>query len=216
VSQPAVVLEIEELLFDTLGMRAEALQSALAAEGVPVPLDELLAAHAGVPAVMALEQLRRAHPLDDVGAALVLRRAADVMSAFLARHSPAFDRSACVTIEVLATEHRIGVVTRATREDAQRLLAQVGLEAVCSVVRSLADLDAHARATVWHDMPRLLRTDHVVAVVPHGLVASASAAALIALRTDQGQCLFTDGRRCAFAALDAEALASLFRRPTPA
>ena len=211
-----MVLEIEELLFDTLDMRVEALQSALAAEGVPIPMDELRAAHAGVPAVMALEQLRPAYPLDEVGAALVLRRAADAMSACLGRQSPAFDQLVCTTIEALAAEHRIGVVTRATREDAQRLLAQVGLEAVCSVVRSLADLDVDARDTVWHDMPRLLRTEQVVAVVPHALVASASATALIIVPVDQGQCLLPDGRRCAFTALDAAALASLLRRPTHA
>ena len=49
----AVLLEIEELLFDTLALRVTACCDALAHEGITVDVAEVSAAHAGVPASVA-------------------------------------------------------------------------------------------------------------------------------------------------------------------
>ena len=90
----ALAIEIEELVFDTLSLRAIALRDALAHEGVAVALRDVMAAHGGVTVLMALSALDAANRLDDVGRDLALRRAEDAASASLERALPVFDPDA--------------------------------------------------------------------------------------------------------------------------
>ena len=64
MTRRAVIIEIEELLFDTRDMRVDALQAALLVGNVVVSRDDVLHAHAGRPAIVALTRLDAASVLD--------------------------------------------------------------------------------------------------------------------------------------------------------
>ncbi len=145
----ALVLEIEELLFDTLEMRAQALHRALDMEGVQLPPADVRHAHAGVAVSIALARLSERTKLDDLGRELVLRRVSDIVTDALARHTPSFDPAVRNTIEDLASAFPIAVVTRASRTEAQQLLERAGLDGVVSTIQSLAELDPTAHHTAW-------------------------------------------------------------------
>jgi hypothetical protein len=109
----ALLIEIEEMLFGTLLMRATALQMALRDEGVTVAINIVLEAHEGSTAVMALDALQIL-PLDPLGRELVLRRTSDAVRRALDECLPSFDTSVRDAIVQLATHHPI----RPERRDA--------------------------------------------------------------------------------------------------
>ncbi len=145
----ALVLEIEELLFDTLGMRALALHRALEVEGVQLPPADVRAAHAGVAVTIALARLSGRSNLDDLGRELVLRRVSDIVSDALTRNAPSFDPGVRSRLEDLAAAFPLAVVTRASRTEAQQLLEQAGLDVYVSTIQSLAELEPTAHHTAW-------------------------------------------------------------------
>ena len=173
MTHAALLIEIEEVVFDTLAMRAHALYSALQREGVTLTLDEVRSTHAGVTAAMALDAMPAAAELDDVGRDLVLLRAADDFRAVLRTGLPSFDRAARDTVERLAAEFRIGVVSRASCEDAQRMLEQAGLDMCVGTVRSLGDLPQAAQRDVWSAAATRLHGDPAIAIGPRGILAGA-------------------------------------------
>lgn len=177
----ALLVEIEELLFDTGRLRADALHDALASEGVAASLDVVRHAHAGVTARMALGHIAAAASLDDVGTDLVLRRAADAVTDRLTRDAPPFDPAIRDHLDALASEFPIGVVTRATRETAQWLLERAGLDAAVSVVRSLSDLQAAEHAAVWRDAVKRLHAERGVAFARAALLQGARDSGVVAV-----------------------------------
>lgn len=206
----AVIVEVEELLFDTLDLRVRALCDALSHEGVTVTHAELLVVHGGVPANMALAMLPAARGLDAVGRSLVLRRTGDAMTDTIARGAVVFDPSVRDTIERLAVEHPMGVVTRAERGDAQRLLEQVGLDACVSVIRSLAELDESAQHSVWSDAFLRLHADRGVALAPDPLLQGAARAGLRVVPIGAGATVGRNGGSVPFARVDAAFIATRF------
>jgi len=91
--QTALIVEIEELLFDTLAIRANVLRDALSQEGAILKPDIVWNAHRGVPAAVALQRLAPVLELDATGRDLVLHRAAEQASRIALRMAGA--RFAC-------------------------------------------------------------------------------------------------------------------------
>lgn len=175
---PVLVFEPEELLFDTLELRATALHSALAREGVEVELSAVRLAHAGVPAATALDRLRGAEALDATGTALVLRRAADVTSSAFAVEPLTFSVTVRDRLAALAGQAALAVVTRGSRADAQQLLSVAGIDAEVRCIRSMADLDPGEYHSAWSDAVRGARGSPGVAFAPPGVLDDARRAAL--------------------------------------
>ena len=169
----ALLIEIEEVLFDTLAMRAHALCTALRHEGLTLALDDVRSAHAGVTAAMALDAMPVAAELDDVSRDLVLLRAADDFRAAVSTGLPSFDRAARDTVEQLAAEFRIGVVSRASCDDTQRMLEQAGLDMCIRSVHSLSDLPPAEQRDVWSTAAMRLHGGSVIAIGPRGILAGA-------------------------------------------
>ncbi|MES3034504.1 MAG: hypothetical protein V4813_10970 [Gemmatimonadota bacterium] len=173
-----LVVEIEELLFDTLHTRASALHVALSQEGIDADFDVVHSAHRGVTAAMALDRLAAARQLDATGRELVLHRAATTASRVFDVHAPSFDTGVRDQLVALAAELPLAVVTRATVEEAQRWLAAADLEASVTAVSSLAGLDAEQQATAWHDAVRRARAEQGVAMASAALLVGARRAGL--------------------------------------
>jgi beta-phosphoglucomutase-like phosphatase (HAD superfamily) len=181
VTARGVVLEIEELLFDTRALRSAALHRALGDEGVPLPVADVEAAHAGVTAAMALAQLPDAQMLDVVARDLVLRRTTDNMRVSFSRELPSFSSAARNAVEQLAAEFPIAVVTRAERVDAEQMLEQAGLTAAVRVIRSLGDIPYASQHAVWHEAATRLHVSRAAAVAPDALLAAAHDAGLLTI-----------------------------------
>ena len=173
MTHSALLIEIEEVLFDTLAMRAHALCTALQHEGLTLALDDVRSAHAGVTAAMALDAMPAAAELDDVSRDLVLLRAADDFRTALSTGLPSFDRAARDEVERLAAEFRIGVVSRASCDDAQRMLEQGGLDVCIRSVHSLGDLSQAEQRDVWSTAATRLHGGSVIAIGPRGILAGA-------------------------------------------
>ena len=190
----ALLLELEGLVLDTLGTRADALHGALAAEGIDVPWETVLHAHAGTGAARALDAIPVAAALDDTGRMLVLRRAADAAAAAFASAPPTLLPDAAAALERLAADHRIGIVTHGDREHADAWLERTELVALVRVLRSTHDLETAARRAIWRDAAQRLRlglpdTTPVLALVPGADADDARAAGLAALRVRPGASL---------------------------
>jgi beta-phosphoglucomutase-like phosphatase (HAD superfamily) len=177
VTHSGLLLEIEEIVFDTRAIRATALQAALRDEGVTVALDAVLDSHAGSTAVMALDALKML-PLDQLGRELVLRRALDGVRQAFDAGLPSFDMSARDAIERLATERPIGVVSRATRDDATRMLQQAGLDMCVRTVQSLGDLALLDHHAVWSRAAATLLGAQAIAIVPPQIAVGPRAAGI--------------------------------------
>jgi glycolate oxidase iron-sulfur subunit len=178
VTPIVLLLEVEELVFDTLALRSEALRDAMAVEGVTLRLADVRAAHTGATAAMTLDALCATGALDATGRELVLRRTTDGVRARLDQQPPSFDAEARDTLAQLCVEFSLAVVTRATREEAQRMLEQAGLEECVRTIRSLGTLPASEQHTVWSEVARAMRPARVVAVAPAPLLAAARQAGL--------------------------------------
>ena len=178
--QFALLIELEEMLFDTRLIRATALQMALRAEGVTLAIDAVLEAHAGSTAVMALDTLR-ALPLDPLGRELVLRRTSDAVRRAFDARLPSFDASVRDAIVQLSTELPIGIVTRAGRDDAMRLLEHAALDVCVRTVQSLGDLARADHHRVWSVAASKMLGAQAVAVVPNQLASGARTAGIRAI-----------------------------------
>ncbi len=174
----AVLFEPEELLFDTLMLRANALQTALEAEGFSADLSAIRHLHAGVPSLVALTSIAMHSRIDTTAFELVLRRASDAFRSAIGASPPSFDPEAASAVVRLASEFPLGVVTRGEREDTQRLLAQAGLDQCVSVIRSLGATAVSLHHTVWDDARTTLRAARGIALVPAGLRDGARGAGL--------------------------------------
>ena len=173
----ALLLEIEEIVFDTRLIRATSLATALRDEGVIVALDAVLEAHAGCTAVMALDALQTPS-LDPLGRELVLRRASDAVRRAFDEGLPSFDTPARDTIERLSTELLIGVVSRAGSDDAARMLQHAALDMCVRTVQSLGNLAPADHHSVWSRAASKLLGAQAFAVVPAQLAAGPRAAGI--------------------------------------
>ncbi len=206
----ALVMEIEELVFDTLALRAQALWSALAAEGIGASMDEVQRAHTGVTAQMALARIPAAAALDGVGESLTLRRAADAMQLALDRALPTFVPTVRDTLDALSSEFPVAVVTRATRDAALLMLEQAGLDRCMNAVRSLGDMRLDEQPPVWSDALTRLGADRGVAIAGGATLSAAQAAGLRTVQVGGHPVTGVDATLISLDALDASFLASLF------
>jgi len=184
VTRTGIIVELEELLFDTRDLRADALHAALLIEHVGVSRDDVLQAHAGVPAAIALARLDAASALDDTARELVLHRAADHVRRCFEEQMPSFDAVARDALQQLAAEFALGVVTRAARADAVRLLQLAELDAYVAVVRSLDGLEADRHHETWSDVLMRLHASQGVAIAPSELLHAARTAGLHTIAID--------------------------------
>lgn len=184
VTRTGVIVEIEELLFDTLDLRADALQAALLLEQVAVDRASVRQAHAGVPAAIALTRLDAALSLDSTARELVLHRATDHVRRALEAQAPSFDTTARDALVLLAAEFALGVVTRASRADALHLLQLADLDACVAVTRSLDGLEPERHHERWSDVLTRLHAAQAVALAPSALLHAARAAGLRTVAID--------------------------------
>ena len=206
----ALLVEIEGLLFDTAAVRTTALHDALTAEGIDCHAEDVRRAHAGVPAHVALQTLVTGRTLDDTGQALVLRRAADLVANTFMHAAPKFDPGVRDHLFALAAEFPIGVVTRAARSDARRMLESIGLDGCIGTVSSLDDADGTAPHAPWSETVTRLRADRGVAFAPLALLRDAAAAGLQTVQVTGLETVITFGRTTPFTMVDADVIASLF------
>lgn len=174
----ALILEIEELLFDTRAIRAGALHDALQQEGVSIAPMTVVTAHAGVPAAVALQRLASVHDLDATGRDLVLLRAMETASRIFLAQAPSFKAESRDALLVLHAEFALGVVTRATGAEALRWLEAAGLEASIATVRSLSALDPSEYVASWADALRRTHATHGVAIAAPAMLGDAGRAGL--------------------------------------
>ena len=201
----ALVLEIEELVFDTVTMRTDALQLALTLEGYPLPHDVVRRAHAGATAVMALDALAVSASMDVVARDLVLARTAAAMRAILERGTPCFSTVARDRVAHLSSEYPLAVVTRADRHDAQRMLEQADLDVCIRTIRSLGDLPESAQHDVWAETRSRLFADRCIAIARRPLLAAARRAGYATVAIDETSAE-TDATLVSLAELDASFL----------
>ena len=178
----AVLIEIEELLFDTGAIRAAALLDALHHERASIDTDRLSKAHAGVPAALALLRLAPLLTLDAIGVELALHRANDTASRAFALHTPLFDAKARDARARLSSECPIAVVTRATAAEAHQWLEGADLEACVATVRSLSTLDPADYVTGWADALRRTHATCGVAIAAPAMLRVAQRAWLRTLQ----------------------------------
>lgn len=174
----ALVLEIEELLFDTRAVRAVALHDALAQEGDTIELVRVSRAHSGVPAAIALQRLSPLLTLDATGRDLVLHRASEAAAKVWSLQAPSFDAEARDALEMLAGEFPMAAVTRATAADAHQWLELAGLDASIVTVRSLAAQDPSDYVASWADALRRTRTTRGAAIAAPAMLRIAQHAGL--------------------------------------
>ena len=205
----AVLLEIEELLFDTLALRASALQQALEAEGVSVDLRSVTLAHSGRPVGATLAHLGEAKALDATGRYLVLRRASDLAAEAIAQGAATLRTDVAAAIEALAAEFPIAVVSRASRIDAQKLLELAGLDVYIATVRSLGDLRERDQHEAWQAAYDRLHADRGVAFAPEPLLPGARRAGLLVVRAGGTHGSGQEPAAAIIAALDAAHITSL-------
>lgn len=185
MTRTGIIVEIEELVFDTRDLRADALHAALLIEAVVIDRDTVLRAHAGVPAAIALTRLdAAAAALDDTARELVLHRVADDVRHRVELQAPSFDTGARDALQQLAAEFALGVVTRASHADAMRLLELAELDAFVAVVRSLDGLEADRHHDAWSAVLTRLHADQGVAIAPSALLPAARLAGLRTVAID--------------------------------
>jgi len=214
VTRIGIIVEIEELVFDTRDLRADALHAALRMEHVAVERDTVWNAHAGVPAAIALTRLDAARSLDDTARELVLLRAADQVGRRFEEQAPSFDAAARNALQQLSAEFVLGVVTRATRSDADRLLQLAGLDGYVAVVRSLDGLEAERHHETWFEVLTRLHAAQGVAIAPSALLQAARTAGLRTIAIDvpaepEADTPAWDGSLDSLACVDASFIASL-------
>ncbi len=174
----ALILEIEELLFDTRSVRANALCDALRQESVSIDAVRVAMAHAGVPAAVALQRLAPALDLDATGRDLVLHRAMEGASRSFSAQAPSFNAESRDVLVMLCGEFALGVVTRATGAEALQWLEAAGLEASIATVRSLAALDPAEYVASWADALRRTHSTRGAAIAAPAMLRVARHAGL--------------------------------------
>jgi beta-phosphoglucomutase-like phosphatase (HAD superfamily) len=205
-----LIIEVEALLFDTDMLRAAALHTALRQEGVETSHDDVLQAHAGRPACMALNGIPAAGNLDAVGRDLVLRRAADAVTQSLASGAPSFDARVRDALISLAGEFPLAAVTRSDALEARWLLELAGLESAFLTIRSIADLESADYHTSWSEASARLRADRSVAFGPAPLMPAAQQAGLTTVQVGGGADAGADAQLDSLTQLDASFVSSLF------
>jgi HAD superfamily hydrolase (TIGR01509 family) len=156
----AVLCELEGVLVDTFAMRRRALQESFAAEGLALPDDTFAACCTGRStddAVRAALDAQHAS-LDDVAITLLVLRA-DRRFAELAGHGLLLAPGAMELIERAHGRARLALVTRASRREAELLLAPAGLDAAfeCIVCAEDAPAPKPSPAPYAHALDRLAR-----------------------------------------------------------
>lgn len=214
----ALVLEIEELLFDTRRVRAAALRESLASQGIDVDSDGVTVAHTGVPAPLALERVTVARALDPTARELVLHGAAALASRELSLHAPAFDTAVRDHLISLAAEAPVAVVTRATLEQAQHWLALAALEGAVAAVRTLDGREPEAYAVAWRDVVHRVHARQGVAIASPPLLAAAARAGLRTVHIGPPYDRDTagyhpDAQLASLSQVDAAFMAGLFAEP---
>jgi hypothetical protein len=174
----ALILEIEELLFDTRSVRAMALCDALRQEGVSIDAVQVAMAHAGVPAAVAMQRLAPLLDLDATGRELVLLRAMEGASRSFSAQAPSFNAELRDVLVMLRGEFALGVVTRATGAEALQWLEAAGLEASIATVRSLAALDPSEYVASWADALRRTLSTRGAAIAAPAMLRVARQAGL--------------------------------------
>jgi phosphoglycolate phosphatase-like HAD superfamily hydrolase len=181
----AVLVEIEELVFDTRSVRVGALEQALAEHRVSVNTSELTEAHRGVPALLALARLAGAAGLDPLARELIAHRATVLARREFEAQLPSFAPAACRLLEALSAEYAVGVVTRAERQQADAWITSAGLAGVTTVIRSLASVDPTEFTAVLADVRDRLGAPHAVALLPPALAASVGQPGIELVAIDQ-------------------------------
>lgn len=176
-----ILFEIDGTLFDTDEIRAGALHAAMRSEGISVSRDDVTRAHVGVTAAMTIDALPATAGLDDTAHELVLLRASRAVDAELDVRMPSFDVDARDAMLAMAAEFALGVVTRATRAQAQRMLEQAALESYVTVVRSLAELPMERHVIAWSEAAARLHAEQVAAIAPAAMLRAAREAGLRAI-----------------------------------
>jgi phosphoglycolate phosphatase-like HAD superfamily hydrolase len=205
----AVVLEIEELLFDTLDHRSHALREALRSEGVEADPSDVRQAHTGVPSHLALTRLALPALRDPVVHDLVMRRASDLFRQAATQSPPMFDPLAATALARLSVELPVGVVTRAEQSDACAWLVSAGLDSCLSAVRSLADVVPAEYHSVWREVTTRLYGDRTVALAPAALLPSAARAGLVTVRVASASEILGADPHALLSGIDAAFIASL-------
>jgi len=156
----AVLCELEGVLVDTFAMRRRALRESFATEGLALPDDACAAFCTGRStddAVRAALDALHAS-LDEVAITLLVLRA-DRRFAELAGHGLLLAPGALELIERSHGSARLALVTRASRREAELLLAPAGLDAAfeCIVCAEDAPAPKPSPAPYAHTLDRLAR-----------------------------------------------------------
>lgn len=149
MSGPTVWLEPEELLLDTLDLRARLLAEVLAEYGVPVEHDAARAAHRGVPVMVALETLAPGMTLDVTARQLVARACTDRLANATSWVIPSLHADAGESLAAVASVRRVHALTRADGATMHRWLEALGLAPWVQRITSLDGLPVDGVLDWW-------------------------------------------------------------------
>jgi beta-phosphoglucomutase-like phosphatase (HAD superfamily) len=182
---PIILLEFDDVLADTRALRASALRSALAVDGVPLTDDAYELSCAGLSFVAAARAACGAARVnaDDTAIELIALRA-DREYASRVANGLALVTGAAGFVRGAAGAARLGVVTRSARRDVSLLLSLAGLEDAFECVVTEEDYSgpepspepfAHARMRLARRAPVAL-TEGVALLASLGAASAARAA----------------------------------------
>lgn len=202
-----VLVELEGVVFATRELRLAALRDALAAQGIETAFDAdaVLGLTPRAAAVVAFAAARV--PADDVLIDLVALAAEKSFASRLSMGGVSLQRGSRAFLEQAANGARLGVVTRANRNDADALLKLSGLEHAFSVTVSSTDtLDPKPSAEGYHlALDRLRRNRPLTR--GGTLALEDSAPGIRAARTANARCIVV-GRVPAHISMEADAYVS--------
>jgi phosphoglycolate phosphatase-like HAD superfamily hydrolase len=171
-------LEPEELILDTLAMRARLLSDVLTEYGVHADIEATRAAHRGVPTIVALESIAGGLALDHTARQLVSRVMADRVAETTAWVIPALHPDARESFAALASARRVQVLTRARGDTMHRWLEALELTEYVHRIVSVDDLPTDAVYARW-----VFATETGIAVLPRPAIASALADGVLLMDT---------------------------------
>ena len=210
----AVLFELEGVLIDSHDLRRHALRQALAADDVRVTTAEFDERYAGVPTRTATAHALSAagRDPDETAIDLATLRAERAFLGMLA-NGFALSDGARDLLDALAPRARLGIVTRATRQEADTLLTAAGLDVVFELVVTADDVPApkpspasHLHALSVMSRRRPVEAAHALALEDGWVGITAAAAAGL-------RCIAT-GRLAAYQAVQANALVPSLRGHT--
>jgi beta-phosphoglucomutase-like phosphatase (HAD superfamily) len=143
----AVLMEFDGVLAETTQLRREALRSVLLEDGVQVRDQDLAELSDGFAVGEAMREVARLHfpPIDDTALDLLVLRAERAYAAAIGRGFVLVE-GARRTVERLAQDARVGVVSRLHRNELQQLISMAGMEDYMSVVIGAEDAYPHKPA----------------------------------------------------------------------